>query len=56
MTYDEFNLHMRIKYLFSKSRESLGSRELMKVLRKDGFTIGRYKVRSMMKKLGLIVK
>ena len=56
VTYDEFKLHMRMKNLFAKSRESLGSRELMKILRKEGFIIGRYKVRSLMKKLGLVVK
>ena len=56
VTYDEFKLHMRVKKLFAKSRESLGSRELMKLLRKEGFNVGRYKVRSLMKKLGLVVK
>lgn len=56
ITYDEFKLHFIIKQLFEKSRNSLGSREMMKRLRKEGFNIGRYKVRSLMKKLGLIVK
>ena len=56
ITYDEFMLHLRMKQLFEKSRDSLGSREMMKLLRKEGFQIGRYKVRSLMKKLGLIVK
>lgn len=41
--------------LFEASRNSLGSREMMKKLRKEGYRIGRYKVRNLMKKLGLIV-
>jgi len=31
-----------MKQLFKKSRESLGSREMMKKLREEGFQIGRY--------------
>ncbi|WP_152451752.1 IS3 family transposase [Microbulbifer sp. THAF38] len=46
----------RLKALFSESRQSLGSRRLMKLLRKEGFKIGRYRVRKLMKKLGLRVK
>ncbi|WHI45265.1 IS3 family transposase [Microbulbifer sp. VAAF005] len=46
----------RLKALFAESRESLGSRRLMKLLRKEGFEIGRYRVRKLMKKLGLVVK
>jgi len=42
--------------LFIASRESLGSRELMKKLRAEGFQIGRYKTRSLMKQLKLVVK
>jgi len=48
-------LYRRIKALFADSRNSLGSREMMKKLRKEGFDIGRYKVRKLMKKLGLKV-
>ena len=44
-----------MKKLFEQSRNSLGSREMMKKLREEGFQIGRYKVRKLMKKLGLKV-
>ena len=52
---DELHLYRRMKQLFKKSRESLGSREMMKKLREEGFEIGRYRVRSLMNKLGLVV-
>lgn len=44
-----------MKDLFKQSRDSLGSRELMKKLREEGFQIGRYRVRKLMEKLGLKV-
>ena len=47
------NLYRRIKTLFKKSRGSLGNREMVNKLRKEGFEVGRYKVRSIMKSLGL---
>ena len=46
----------RMKVLFKASRQSLGSRRMMKQLRKEGFEIGRYRVRKLMKRLGLVVK
>jgi putative transposase len=52
---DTLRLYRRIKKLFEDSRESLGSREMMKKLRKEGFEIGRYWVRKLMQKLGLKV-
>lgn len=52
---DVLHLHRRMKALFKQSRSSLGSREMMKKLREEGFQIGRYKVRSLMKKLNLKV-
>ncbi|WP_189386845.1 IS3 family transposase, partial [Bacterioplanes sanyensis] len=51
-----WHLKQRIKTLFNESRQSLGSRQLMTLLRKEGFTIGRYRVRSLMKALGLSVR
>jgi putative transposase len=48
-------LHRRAKKLFKDSRQSLGSRELMKKLRGEGFQVGRCKVRRLMKTLGLMV-
>lgn len=53
---DTLNLYRRMKSLFKQSRDSLGSRELMKKLREEGFQIGRYRVRKLMEKLGLKVK
>lgn len=52
---DELHLNRRIKAIFEQSRNSLGSREMMKKLREEGIEIGRYKVRSLMAKLGLKV-
>jgi len=53
---ETLHLHHRMKALFRQSRDSLGSREMMKKLREEGFRIGRYKVRHLMAKLNLIVK
>jgi putative transposase len=53
---DVLNLYRRMKALFKRSRDSLGSREMMKKLREEGFKIGRYRVRKLMAKLGLTVR
>ena len=45
-----------MKALFAASRDSLGSRTMMKNLRQEGFEIGRDKTRRLMKKLQLKVK
>ncbi|EXJ11260.1 Integrase core domain protein [Nitrincola nitratireducens] len=42
---EELTLRRRMKELFKRSRSSLGSREMMKKLREEGFEIGRYRVR-----------
>jgi putative transposase len=55
MSAETLHLYRRMKALFKQSRDSLGSREMMKKLREEGFEIGRYKVRSVMKKLKLKV-
>jgi putative transposase len=52
---DVLHLHRRMKVLFKQSRESLGSREMMKKLREEGIQIGRYKVGKLMKRLNLKV-
>ena len=52
----ELALRRRMKELFAASRESLGSRTLMKNLRKEGFEIGRDRTRRLMKRLNLKVK
>lgn len=51
----DLHLLARMKYWFTKSRQSLGSREMMKKLREEGFNIGRYRVRRLMKKHELVV-
>ncbi|MGB5670121.1 MAG: IS3 family transposase, partial [Sedimenticolaceae bacterium] len=53
---ETWHLCHRMKTLFAESRQSLGSRQMMKQLRKEGFEIGRYRVRKPMKKLGLVVR
>lgn len=53
---DEFALCSRMKALFAQSRDSLGSRGMVRQLRKAGYVIGRYRVRRLMKRLGLTVK
>lgn len=53
---DTLMLYRQAKQLFRESRNNLGSRELMSALRKQGFTVGRYKTRTIMRKLGLVVR
>lgn len=55
ITAETLNLYRRTKILFAKSRQSLGNREMMKKLREEGFAVGRYRVRTVMNKLGLKV-
>ncbi len=52
----ELMLYRRAKALFKESRQSLGSRQLIKKLRKEGFKVGRDKVTRLMDKLDLKVK
>lgn len=52
---ETLHLYRRMKELFKQSRQSLGSREMMKKLRAEGIDIGRYRVRKIMVKLGLRV-
>lgn len=54
--HETWSLCHRTKALFTESRNSLGSRQMMQQLRKEGFELGRYRVRSLMKQLGLSVK
>ena len=53
---EEFALCSRMKALFAQSRDSLGSRGMVRQLRKEGHSLGRYGVRRRMKQLGLVVK
>jgi putative transposase len=52
----DITLCARMKALFAESRESLGSRGMVRQLRKEGYMIGRFRVRRLMKRLGLAVK
>jgi len=52
----ELALHRRMKELFAASRDSLGSRMMMKNLCAEGFEIGRDRTRRLMKTLNLKVK
>lgn len=56
ITAEELHLYRRAKVLFTASRESLGSRELAKKLRAEGFEITRYRMMQIMQKLKLFVK
>jgi hypothetical protein len=53
---NELALRRRMKELFVASRDSLGSRTMMKNLRQEGFEIGREKTRRLMRVLKLKVK
>ena len=53
---EELALRRRMKVLFAVSRGSLGSRTMTENLRQEGFEIGRYKTRRLMKQLRLRVK
>ena len=56
ITAVDLTLYRRAKELFHTSRDSLGSRELAKNLRKEGFIIGRDKASRLIKTLNLIVE
>ncbi|GAA3538293.1 hypothetical protein GCM10022394_17420 [Zobellella aerophila] len=49
-------LEARINRLFTASRASAGSRTLMLMMREQGHRVGRYRVKSLMKELGLRCK
>lgn len=55
ITADTLALFRRAKALFKTSRNSLGSRELAKALRKEGFSITRYRTIKLMARLKLHV-
>lgn len=56
ITAEQLSLYRHAKHLFKESRDSLGTRELMKQLRLLGFQIGRHKTRRLMTTLGLVVR
>ena len=49
-------LKTRVKAIFNQSRGSYGSRRVLKKLQSEGYRIGRYKVRRLMRDLDLRVK
>ena len=53
---EELALRRRMKMLFAESRGSLGSRMMTANLRGAGFTVGRERVRQLMKTMDLKVK
>jgi putative transposase len=53
---EETALKRRIKEIFDGSRSSYGSRRIVKQLQADGRQIGRYRVRRIMRQLGLKAK
>lgn len=55
VTAETLNLYRRVKWLFKQSRQSFGNREMTKKLREEGFSVGRYKVRTVMNRLSLKV-
>ena len=56
LNFTIWRLRVRLKTLFDESRGSLGSRGLLKRLRQEGFVVGRYRVRTLMKRLNLRVQ
>jgi len=49
-------LRSRVNELFSQSRGSAGSRSILGMLREEGVEIGRFRVRRLMRELGLVSK
>ncbi|HCE6441002.1 IS3 family transposase [Pseudomonas aeruginosa] len=49
-------LRSQVNQLFSQSRGSAGSRSILGMLREEGVTIGRFRVRRLMLELGLVSK
>jgi transposase InsO family protein len=50
------SLKARVRSIFNDHKGNYGSRRILKQLRNEGHQIGRYKVRSLMRKLGLKAK
>ena len=49
-------LKARVKEIFKEHRSKYGSRRIVKQLKEEGYDVGRYKVRRIMKELGLKAK
>jgi hypothetical protein len=53
---DEVALLARVKAIHAETRQSYGSRRMAKQLQADGFTVGRYKARRVMRQAGIAVR
>lgn len=53
---EELAIRRCIKEHFKVSRESCGSRRMVRHLREEGYRVGRYRVRRLMRQMGLVVK
>lgn len=49
-------LEAKARALFFESKKSMGSRKLSRHLKQEGFSVGRFKARHLMKKLNLVVQ
>ena len=56
MNNGKMRLNNTIQRIFEKSRKTYGSRRLVKALEKEGYQLGRYQVRSLMRELALEVR
>ena len=52
----DFKLLSQVRHIHQKSRGTYGSRRMVKSLQTAGYPVGRFRVRSLMKKAGLSVK
>jgi len=53
---ERLRLRSRVSELFSQSRSAAASRSILSLMRDDGEPLGRFKVRSLMRKLDLVSK
>ncbi|WP_089360907.1 IS3 family transposase [Pseudomonas segetis] len=53
---ERIRLRSRVNELFTQSRSAAGSRSIVSMMQEDGEQIGRFKVRGLMRELGLISK
>jgi len=52
----DFELIVKVRQIHSDTRGSYGSRRMSGHLRDDGYDVGRYRARSLMRKAGVSVK
>jgi hypothetical protein len=49
-------LEQQARCFFEKYKKTFGSRRLVEKLKKEGYPVGRYRVRRLMRKLGLVAR